>query len=104
MRRRPSILRLAVFVATTVAAWGVLAFGGDVEDPGELQVGDIARRDYEVVNEERVLDTVRYEAAREAAANAVDPVAIPRPEVEEQVLDRIDGFFAEIREAVVAAP
>lgn len=47
--KRPGVLRLAVFVATTVAAWGILAFGGSAEDPDSLQPGDIAARDYEVV-------------------------------------------------------
>lgn len=101
MMRRPSILRLAVFVATTVAAWGVLAYGGGPEDPEELRPGDVARRDYEVAQADRVLDEARYEDALEAARASVDPITVPRPEVEEEVLDRIEGFFSDIEAAAV---
>ncbi|MFP3914800.1 MAG: HDIG domain-containing metalloprotein [Actinomycetota bacterium] len=101
MMHRPGILRLAVFVATTVAAWGILAYGGGADDSTDLQVDAVAQRDYVVQNEARVLDEVRYEAAQEAARNSVEPVTVHRPEVEDQVLDRIDAFFADIRDAVM---
>lgn len=99
MMRRPSILRLAVFVATTVAAWGLLAYGGEAEDLNALQVGDVARRDYEVERSARVVHEEQYQQAVEEARNAVDPVTVPRAGVEGQVLDRIDGFFSAIAEA-----
>jgi len=98
--RRPGVLRLAVIVATTVAAWGVLAFGGSTENPDALQPGDIAARDYEVVREGYVLNQVAYEQAQEAARASVDPVLVSRPETEDAVLDRIDAFFADIEAAV----
>lgn len=98
--KRPGVLRLAVFVATTVAAWGILAFGGSAEDPDSLQPGDIAARDYEVVRGGSVLNQVAYEQAQEAARASVDPVLVSRPETEDAVLDRIDAFFADIEAAV----
>jgi putative nucleotidyltransferase with HDIG domain len=98
--KRPGVLRLAVFVATTVAAWGILAFGGSTEDPDALQPGDVAARDYYVVREGRVLNQVAYEQAQEAARASVDPVLVSRPETEDAVLDRIDAFFADIDAAV----
>ncbi|HEX2155045.1 MAG TPA: HDIG domain-containing protein [Acidimicrobiia bacterium] len=98
--RRTTLLRLAVFVATTVAAWGVLAYGGDREDPDELEVGEIAAQDYEVVAAGPVLDVARYEDAQQAAREAVDPVTEPRPDIEEQVIENIEGFFADVTLAV----
>src|SRR5690606_532527 len=45
--RRPTLVRMAVFFATTVAAWGVLTVGMDQESPDDLQPRQVALRDYE---------------------------------------------------------
>lgn len=98
--RRPSLIRLAVFVATTVAAWGILTFGMEQEAADDLQPGQIATRTYEVVNPGPVVDQEAYERAQEEARSSVQPVTVSRPEIEEEVLADIEGFFADIAAAV----
>lgn len=98
---RSNLIRLGVFLATTVAAWGILTFGLQGEDVDELRPGDIARRTYEVSTPAAVLDVEAFETAQEEARAAVAPVSVPRPEIEDEVLASIEGFFADIHAAVM---
>lgn len=98
--RRPTLVRLAVFVATTVAAWGILTVGMDQESPDDLQPGQVALRDYEVVDPGPVVDQDAFERAQEAARNSVEPVTVARTETEQEVLADIEGFFGDIAAAV----
>ena len=98
--RKQTLVRLAVFAATTVAAWGILSWAPSDDIP-DLQAGDVAERDYSVVNPGPVTDSVEYEQAQEVAREAVEPFTEPREGVEEQVLENIEGFFADLRDSVV---
>ena len=98
--RRPTLVRLAVFVATTVAAWGILTVGMDQESPDDLQPRQVALRDYEVVDPGPVVDQDAFERAQEAARNSVEPVTVARTEIEQEVLADIEGFFTDITAAV----
>lgn len=99
--RKQTVVRLAVFAATTVAAWAVLSFGAPQEDPSDLQPGQVAERDYRVVEPGPVTNTAAFEQAQQAAREEVEPVTVPRDGVEEEVLDNIEGFFADLRDAVI---
>ncbi len=98
--RRPTVIRLTVFAATTMAAWGILTYGLAQEDVRSLEVNDIALRDYEVVDPGPVLHSENYAAAQQAARDSVEAVTVPRPEIEDQVIDGIERFFADIVSAV----
>ena len=98
---RGSVLRLGIYILTTAAAWAVLSYGTTSESRENLQVGDVASRTYEVVTPNVVTDTVSWEAAQENAAAAVDRVTVPRTEIEEQVVENIEGFFASISQTVL---
>lgn len=98
---RSNLLRLGVFIATTVAAWGILTFGLQGEDVDELRVGDIAPRTYEVATPSAVLNVEAFEQAQEEARAGVAPVSVPRPEIEDEVLASIEGFFGDVHAAVM---
>ena len=98
--RRPTLIRLAVFAATTMAAWGVLTYGMEQENAQDLKVDEIAQRDYEVVDGGPVLHAENFAAAQRAASESVEPVTVPRPEVEDEVINNIEGFFANVTAAV----
>ena len=98
--RRPTLVRLAVFVATTVAAWGILTVGMESEIPDDLQPGQVAARDYEVVDPGPVVDQDAFERAQAAARESVEPVTVARSEIEEQVIADVEDFFGDITAAV----
>ncbi|MGH8911610.1 MAG: hypothetical protein ACRDVD_03785, partial [Acidimicrobiia bacterium] len=93
--------RLAVFVATVLASWAVLAYGTTENQGATLQAGDIADRDYTVVDPGPVTNVEAWTQAQEAARNNVEPVTVPRPETEEQVIENIEEFFATVAATVV---
>lgn len=99
--RKQTLVRFAVFAATTVAAWGILAWSPSDEDPVELNPGDVAQRDYQVVDPGPVTDSVAFEQAQQAAREEIEPETEPREGVESQVLENIEGFFADLRDSVV---
>lgn len=102
--RRATLARLAVFVATTMAAWAVLAYGTGDDDGTTLQVGQIAQRDYTVVVSRDVTDVEAFFAAQEAARNSVEPVSVLREGIDEEVIESIEEFMAGVAAAVVVTP
>ena len=99
--RKQTLVRLAVFAATTVAAWGILAWSPADEGAVELSPGDVAQRDYEVVDPGPVTNSIAFEQAQQATREEVPPVTEPREGVESEVLENIEGFFADLRDAAV---
>ena len=68
--QRPTIVRGAIFLATVVAAWGVLSLGPTTVDE-TLVVGELAQRTYTAEREAEVENTAATEAAKEEAWNAM---------------------------------
>ncbi|CAN5886272.1 hypothetical protein BH23ACT5_BH23ACT5_22610 [soil metagenome] len=102
MRRR-TLVRVVIFAATTVAAWGILAYGLEDSDPSLLQPGQLAPRDFVAVSSGMVTHLEDFQRAQDAARESVDRVSMPRDGIEEQVLDSIDGFFALVSRTVIGA-
>lgn len=98
---RPTLVRAAIFLFTTVAAWSVLSYGVDSNELSGLEPGDIAPRTYEVVTPAAVVDEVAVEAAQADAGNDVEPVEVPRTEIEEQVIGNIEAFFGDVAATAV---
>lgn len=102
--KRATLVRLAVFAATTLAAWAVLAYGLEDDDKATLAAGDIAARDYVVVNAADVTDVVAFERAQQEARTSVEPVQRLRPEIDEEVIGNIEEFLAGVSVAVMSPP
>jgi len=100
---RPTVVRLAIFLATVVATWGVLSLGSTEADP-ELKVGGPAPQDYEAETTADVTDTEATEVAKQAARDAVnsDLAREPQLEVESSVRSQVSGVFDDVEMAAVA--
>ncbi len=101
MISRPTVVRLAIFLATVVAAWGVLSLGTAASEP-ELMVGQPAAREYEAENPATVEDKTATEAERELARESVEPVRESDPEIEASVEASINEVFDETEALVIA--
>lgn len=99
--KRHTLFRIGIFFLTTLAAWGILAYQSNTGTPDTLQAGQVVKRDYKAVNAASVTNTVEWQQAQEEAANAVEPVAVPRTDVEETVLENIETFFTSVSQAVM---
>lgn len=97
---RPTLVRLAIFLATVVASWGVLSLGTSAAEP-DLQVGEPAPRDYVAEEPETVVDQAATEEAQQGAREAVEPIREPDPEVESSVLSTINDLFADVQGLVI---
>ena len=103
--RRATLVRLAVFVATTLASWAILAYGTEPEDDVQtLQAGQIARRDYFAENSAEVVDVEAWTRAQDVARNSVAPATEQRTGIEERVLDNIEEFFGLVSTVAVRPP
>ena len=98
---RSVIVRLAIFLATVAAAWGVLSLGSATTDP-QLEVGDPAPQRFEAQRSDTVEDTVETERRKQEARDSVAPVYRVHPEIEAEVIDQIDAVFNDVAELVVA--
>ena len=98
---RLTVVRLAVFLATVVAAWGILSLGAATADP-QLEVGDPAPQRYEAQRSEIVVDTVETERLKQEARDSVPPVQRVHPEIEAEVIDQISAVFDDVEALVVA--
>lgn len=94
-----SIVRAVSFISTVVLAWGILVVGaqGTVIS---FEVGEIAERTYTARTQATVLNEGAYEAARQAAADAVEPVVRRNDEAERETLLALDQLFDDVRSAV----
>ncbi len=101
MMGRPAVVRLAIFLATVVAAWGVLSLGSATTGP-QLKVGDPAPQRFEAQRSDTVIDTVETERLKQEKRDSVAPVYRVHPEIEAEVIDQIDAVFNNVEELVVA--
>ncbi|MCI0544905.1 MAG: HDIG domain-containing protein [Actinobacteria bacterium] len=99
---RPTVIRVALFIATTVAIWGVLSLGG-AEAELNLVVGQPAAITYTAQRtvEGGVVDTEATEADRQAARDAVIPVRDISVEIQQSVEDTINSVFDGVSELVI---
>lgn len=97
---RPTVVRIAIFLATVVAAWGVLSLGTSAADP-ELEVGQPASRTFYAENAETVIDTQAVAALKEQARQEVEPVRESDPEIEASVEASINAVFEEAEMLVI---
>lgn len=103
MISRPTVVRAAIFLATVVAAWGVLSLGTASSDP-ELVVGETAPRTFYAENDANVIDAAAVDALREQARADVEPVRESDPEIEASVESSINAVFDEVEMLVVGDP
>ena len=95
-----TIVRAVAFISTVALAWGVLVFGsaGTVIS---FQPREIAERTYTARTPARVLDTVAFERAQQAAVDAVVAEVRRNEDAERETLLAIDQLFNDVREGVV---
>ncbi|MGA8039941.1 MAG: HDIG domain-containing metalloprotein [Acidimicrobiia bacterium] len=99
---RPTVIRVATFLATVVAAWGVLSLGAGKGEASDLHVGDLATRDYTAQTSAEVIDTVATANDRQAKRDEVDPILETDVDVQTSVEEQVNELFSIIDEAVAA--
>jgi putative nucleotidyltransferase with HDIG domain len=100
---RPTLVRVATFVATVVAAWGVLSLGTGGTDP-ELVVGAPAPREYRAERAAPVIDTVETEIQRQEARDAVEPIEQINEQIETTVNRDVTAVFDDVQGLVIGDP
>ena len=98
--QRPALVRISIFLATVVAAWGVLSLGSG-EAEAENIVGMPAPQTFTAAREEDVEDVQATEQAQQEARDAVLPIKETNPEIEAAVLNSIDSVFDDVEVSVV---
>ena len=98
---RPTIVRLSIFLATVVAAWGVLSLGSAEAEP-VLVVGMPAPQTFTAARSAPVIDEVATNEAEQAERDSVEPIKETNPEIESAVLASINSVFDEVEVLVVA--
>ena len=101
--QRPTIVRGAIFLATVVAAWGVLSLGTTTVDE-TIVVGELAQRTYTAEHEAEVEDTAATEAAKEDAWDSVPDEFRVSAEVQDAVRADINGVFDDLEASVLIVP
>jgi hypothetical protein len=97
---RPTLIRIATFVATVVAAWGVLSLGTGSADP-ELVLGAPAPREYRAQRQAEVVDTVETEAQRQEARDSVEPIEQINEQIESVVSRAVTSVFDDVQGLVI---
>ena len=92
MITRPTIVRLAIFLATVVAAWGVLSMGTSASEP-QLEAGQAAPRTFRAENPGPVVNDAAVEELRQEAREEVLPVRESNLEIETSVEASINDVF-----------
>lgn len=99
--RKPWLIRLATFLATVVAAWGVLAWGTE-DTTSDLDVGDLAPQTYEAQRSATVEDVAETNGLRDAAREGVEPIRNIVSEIQVLVESQIDTVFSDVEQMVYA--
>ena len=97
---RPTLVRVATFVATVVAAWGVLSLGTGATDP-ELVVGAPAPREYRAQRQAEVIDTVETDVQRQEARDSVPPIQQINEQIETTVNRDVTSVFDDVQAQVI---
>jgi putative nucleotidyltransferase with HDIG domain len=97
---RPTLVRIATFVATVVAAWGVLSLGTGSADP-DLVVGAPAPRDYRAQRPNSVIDVAETERLKQEARDSVDPIEQINEQIESTVNQKVTAVFDDVQSLVI---
>jgi putative nucleotidyltransferase with HDIG domain len=100
---RPVLIRAALFLATTVAAWGVLSVG-TTPTVGPLAPGQLSPQTFEAESAASVVDVEETERLRQEARDAVPPVRQTDSEIESLVLASVNAVFDDIEALVIGDP
>jgi putative nucleotidyltransferase with HDIG domain len=102
---RPTTIRIALFLATVVALWGVLTLGS-ADAELDLQVGQPAPADYQAQRtvEGGVEDTQATMDKQQEARESVLPVRFISTEIQQSVVDSINAVFDGALASVAAEP
>ena len=99
LRRRPDpvVTRRGAAIFGVLVAIGAIVLAAPLL-PGESEpdVGALAPRDFIAVRDGQFVSATRTEAARRAAAEAVEPVEVALEEVPAAQLERLDALFREV--------
>jgi putative nucleotidyltransferase with HDIG domain len=99
--KRPDLVKAGALVSTVVLSWAALSYGVN-EQALELQVGAIAETDFFAQRSAEVVDVVRTEEARDAAAEAVELEYTRQLDIEADARNGIDALFATVRNGVAS--
>ncbi|MEX0865508.1 MAG: HDIG domain-containing metalloprotein [Acidimicrobiia bacterium] len=99
---RPTVIRIALFLATVVSIWGVLSLGGSGDDLN-LEVGQPAAVTYTAQRavEGGVVDTEATALKEQEARDGVIPVRDISVEIQQSVENTINGVFDDAMSLVV---
>lgn len=100
---RPTLVRVATFIATVVAAWGVLSLGTGSTDP-ELILGAPAPREYRAQRQAEVIDTAETERLKQEARDRVDPIERINEQIETTVNRAVTSVFDDVQALVIGDP
>lgn len=100
---RPTLVRVATFVATVVAAWGVLSLGTGSTDP-ELVLGAPAPREYRADRQAQVIDTEETARRQQEARDSVDPIERINEQIETTVNRQVTSVFDDVQALAIGDP
>ncbi len=92
MIERPFVVRMATFLATVVAAWGILSLGTTTSNPN-LQIGSPAPQTFLAHSAATVPDVEETERLQQEARDAVAPISKVHPEIESEVIAQVNAVF-----------
>jgi hypothetical protein len=98
---RSFMVRVAIFMATVTATWGVLSLGATL-GADTLEPGDLAQTTFRAQRDASVEDTEETERLKQAARDEVEPVRVRDLEVEASVNEDISAVFDEAEALAVA--
>ncbi|HUG31427.1 MAG TPA: HDIG domain-containing protein [Acidimicrobiia bacterium] len=101
--QRSTLVRIAIFLATVVAAWAVLSLGTAAEVP-ELEVGRLAPTTFYADQADTVVDVVETERQKEEARNNVEAPREVDADVESTVISDIQAVFRDLEALAVGDP
>lgn len=97
--KRLGVVRLVIFLATTLGAWGLLSLGGT--ETTSLEPGQLAGRDYQARRPAEVEDVVATNQRRDEAANAVADEFSNDPDAVEAAVTDLNDVLASVVAGVV---
>jgi putative nucleotidyltransferase with HDIG domain len=97
---RLNLIRTFIFLATTVGAWGLLSMGGS-DSALQLEVGQVATRDYEARFSRDVENTLATEELLSQAADAVPDEVRQDPDAEETAFMELNEVIGAVTAGVI---
>ena len=98
--KRLNVVRFFIFLATVVGAWGLLSLGGS-ESAAQMEVGQVAKRDYEARISRDVEDTIATEQLKQEAAEAVPDEVRQDPDAEQAAFMELNEVLAAVAAGVL---